>query len=190
MVTQQEAREALGDVHDASTAMRRALADGGASLVLIIWGAIWLVGFLLDYLLPVSTGWRWLALGIIGAVATFAIFRRYPVRNTVARRVSAFWFMLGAYGFLWLMVIAKASPRPVTVTGPQFGAYIVTLTMFAYVVMGLWLRSALLFWLGLAVTGIAAAALFLIEPHFSLVMAFAGGGALIASGLGMRRWRR
>ncbi len=189
-VTKEEALDALGEARDAAARTRRMLADAGTSAVLMVWGAIWIVGFLLTQFLPGVAHWAWLPLDVIGIAATFVILHRSPVRSPAGRPLFVFWLMLGVYGFLWVMLIAAASPRSVTVTEEQMTAYGVTLIMFAYVVMGLWLRSALLFWLGLGVTAVATAALFLAEPYFAVIMAFAGGGALLGSGIGMRvAWR-
>ena len=189
-VSKQEARDAIDQVEDAMGLTRRAIADGGASPVLIAWGAIWVVGFMASHIWGDGAARLWPVLNLIGIASTFLVLRRAPFRSAHGRGLGLFWWLLFVYGFLWLMVIAAASPRPVTVTGRQIGAYIVTLVMFAYVVMGLWLRSALLFWLGLAVTGVTAAALFLFAPYFCLIMAFAGGGALAGAGIGIHRaWR-
>ncbi len=65
----------------------------------------------------------------------------------------------------------------------------VTACMLAYVVMGLWL-DRFLTWLGAAVT-VATVIGFLFAPHyFFLWTAAAGGGALVISGVFIRRfWR-
>lgn len=189
-VSRQEAQDALAQVEEAAALTRRALADGGTSTVLITWGGIWLVGFLTMHFRQATAAWIWLPLDAIGVAVTFVVLRGSPVRSPREKGLGLFWFFLLLYGSLWMMVIAAASPRAVTVTGEQVGAYVCTLVMFAYVVMGLWLRSALLFWLGLSVTAVTTASLFLLAPYFSLVMAFAGGGALIGAGVGIRRaWR-
>lgn len=189
-VTRQEAQDALAQVEDVASLTRRALADSGASPILIAWGAIWLVGFLTSHFRPELARWLWLPLDAIGVAVTFFVLRRAPFRTARGKGLALFWLFLILYGYLWLMLIAAASPRPVTVTAQQVVAYFVTIIMFAYVVMGLWLRSALLFWLGLAVTAVTGTALFLFAPCFYLIMAFAGGGALMGAGAAIRRaWR-
>jgi len=189
-VSKQQAQDALDQVGDTMDLTRRAVADGGASVLLITWGIIWVVGFLGSHFWREGARWFWLPLDVIGIAVTFTVLRRAPFTSARGKGLGLFWLFLFLYGFLWLMVIGAASPRPVAVTEQQMYAYAATIVMFAYVVMGLWLRSALLFWLGLAVTGVTAIALFLLAPYFYLIMAFAGGGALIGAGAGIRRaWR-
>jgi hypothetical protein len=189
-VSPEEARAALDDVRDAMAETRRALADGGLSTILIVWGAVWMVGFLMTQFVPRLAGWTWLPLDLIGIVTTFVVLWRSPIKSVIDRGVWVFWLMLLAYAVLWFLLIAERSPRSVTVTRDQMSAYICTVIMFAYVVMGLWLRSRLLFWLGLAVTAIAVLSLFLLAPYFSLAMALAGGGAVAGTGVAVRvAWR-
>ena len=77
--------------------------------------------------------------------------------------------------------------------GDQIGVFLVTLVMFAYLVMGLWLEVPFLTGLGLAVTALAAggyfASMFFFPGYLSLWMAVTGGGALLSSGIYLvRKW--
>ena len=69
------------------------------------------------------------------------------------------------------------------------GAFITTAIMFAYVVMGLWLRMAFLTALGVLVTALTLGGYLLFYPEWlNLWMAFTGGGAVLASGVYLT-WR-
>ena len=64
------------------------------------------------------------------------------------------------------------------------------LVMFGYVVLGLWLESAFLLMLGLAVTALTIAGYLFLAETFNLGARWMGGGALFISGLYMRlKWR-
>ena len=189
-VSQEDARQALADIENTVERTRRALDDDGTSTLLIVWGVICVVGFLINHLQLALQSWSWAVLDLLGFTVTFIVIKRSRVKTPEIGRLALFWGLLFVYGFLWLMVIAAASPRSVTVTSEQMGAYICLIVMFAYVVMGLWLRSALLFWLGPALSAVTVAALFLLNAQFYLVMAVVGGGALIGSGIYVRRRRR
>jgi hypothetical protein len=189
-ISQEDARRALADVQNTVERTRRALEDDGASTLLIVWGAIWTLGFLMGHFQPDLASRAWLVFDMVGIVVTFIVVKRSRVKTPELGRLAVFCLLLFVYGFVWLMVIGAASPRPVTVTGEQLAAFICSLVMFASVVMGLWLRSPLFLWLGLAVTALAVAALFLLHAQFYLVMAVVGGPALIGSGIYVRRrWR-
>ena len=60
------------------------------------------------------------------------------------------------------------------------------MAMFAYVVGGLWLGRFFV-WLGLGVTAVTLVSLFALPDYFWIVMAVIGGGAMLLSGLHMRR---
>ena len=184
-----EPNQALEDLRVIRRVMeqtRRSIAMAGAGYFLIIWGVVWLLGFLnSQFLESPLEGWIWLALDVAGVIATLAVGHRLGTRMRVhpGWRVALFWLALFGYGFLWgwlsqPMDAAKSS------------LYISTVAMFGYVVMGLWLGSRGIAWLGVGVTVLALAGYLLIPAYFFLWMALLGGGALIGSGVYIsRRWR-
>lgn len=132
---------------------------------------------------PTYAPWVWNVLCVVGMVGTFAaIWRRSPVKTREGWRIGAFWFFLFAYGAIWLHLLRPWS-------GLQMNAFICTLVMFAYVMMGLFWDRYLL-WLGLAVTAATLLGVHVFERWYCLWMAGAGGGALLGTGLYIRyRWQ-
>jgi hypothetical protein len=194
-VTGKQAQEVLQDVDSVARSVQGKLAYGIAGPILVLWGAVWMVCFSISHFLPEVSGWAWVAgngLGIGGSLylGRFRAKAR-SVRSESARRLGWklfwFWFLLFVYGDIWLVVLWPWRPD-------QFGMFIVTLIMFAYVVMGLWLdEMRFMLWLGLAVTVLAGAGYalsFLVPGYLELWLGLAGGSALLVSGLYLTiRWR-
>jgi hypothetical protein len=101
-------------------------------------------------------------------------------------RLFWFWLFLFVYADIWLAVLWPWQAQ-------QLGMFFVTVVMFAYVVMGLWLEMPFLMWLGLAVTGLAGAGYllsFIAHGYLDLWLGAACGSALLAAGLYLTlRWR-
>jgi len=179
-VSADEASEALGDIKRTQAEARKALSDGPAGLILILWGCIWAVAYLGGHFLRERCVWLWLGLNIVGIAGTFAIMwpGRSRTRTSYDRSIGFFWLFLFAYGFLWLVLLAP-------IRGNQIGAFVPTLVMFAYVVLGLFFWRYLL-WIGLITTALTVAGYFLLPAYFYIWMAFVGGGSLIVPGIHLR----
>lgn len=174
--------------------MQAKLAGSIAGPIMVVWGVVWVVCFSLTHFAPRVAGWGWIvgnSLGIVGSIylarrsARTQAVRSESAKRTV-RRLFWFWFLLYIYADIWLAVFWPWR-------GEQLGMFLVTLVMFAYVVMGLWMESRFILWLGLAVTVLAVAGYvlsFLVPGYLDLWLGLAGGSALLASGLYLTvRWR-
>ena len=184
-VTRDEAQESLAAVQQVMAQTRRAIAGGGA-FYMIIWGVVWFLGFLASqYIHTILLGWIWLALDTAGGFATWWIGRQMDrrVRTPFGSRLGWFWIALIGYTILWIGIAWPLEPT-------RAALMVSTTAMFGYVVMGLWLGTAAVAGVGLAVTALALLGFFLLPTYFALWMAFLGGGALIGSGLYISRsWR-
>ncbi len=165
---------------------RRSIAIGGGGYFMIIWGVVWLVGFLgSQFLTGPAQGWLWLAADALGVIATLVVGYRLGNRMRVRPgwRLGVFWLALIVYGFLWGWLLQPPD-------GMRGALFIVTVAMFGYVVMGIWLSSRVIAWVGIGVTVLALAGYFLLPAYFAAWMALLGGGTLIGSGIYIsRRWR-
>ena len=130
-------------------------------------------------------------LDVIGVVATVGIRVRRPKRALVrspgsartTRAVLLWWLALFASAGLWVFLLGP-------IAGQQVGVFLVTVVMFGYVTIGLWSGRRFMIWLGPAVTIISVGGYTLLPAYFSLLMALAGGGALLGTGLYIHmRWR-
>ncbi len=189
-INRAEAEASLGEIKQAMADTRAAISTGIASPILMIWGVIWALAFGASYVWPDRQGQFWLvgdSVGLLGTMAAVLAKNRRETMHSERGRwmaVRLFWFaiLLCAYGFAWGWLMKPQDGR-------QIAAFIVMLVMFGYVVLGLWLESAFLLILGLAVTVLTIAGYLLLRETFDLWMAIAGGGALFVSGLYMRlKW--
>jgi len=193
---QGQAREILGQVRQAARDMQAHASYAIAGPILALWGAIWITCFTITQFAPANAGWGWLAGNAFGLVGSYlASRRRSPVADDtelsrrLRRKLFVFWLALFVFGDIWLALLWPW-------TGAQLGVFAVTLVMFAYIVMGLWLDMPFLAWLGVLVTILAAGGYVgcllaaQIRGYLNLWVGLTGGGALLAAGIYlMRRWR-
>jgi len=190
-VSEQNARQSLHLTEEAANRARRAVAASYASDLLILWGFVWLAGYLSLHFSLEYGGRIFGVLDVLGVIGTFLICRKWPIRNSAAgggisstaRRIVVLWVVLFAYAGVWLLLFKPTSAMLV-------GVFLVTVVMLGYVVTGLWSRGSFIIWLGLVVTGLALFGYYVIPRYFNLWMAPTGGGALLGTGLYIHiRWR-
>ncbi len=196
--SREEARAALATVDEVLKQTRTALAHGPTAPMLILWGAIWMIADLTTQFHPAAMQWLWLVLDVVGMAASWWLAARHKVK--VKRpgmwRFGVCWLILFAYAGLWgWMLVDPAWPQTASqwyVFEPEFrhlSAYAHTVPMFAYVIMGLWLGRFLTI-LGLVVTVLVVAGLYLAPHYYYVWLAVAGGGSLILSGIFIRKlWK-
>jgi hypothetical protein len=183
-----EAEEALAAIQVMMKKTRRAISSSGAYVFLIIWGIVWLVGFICSQFLPLNIGgYAWMVVDILGGIfsAVAGIRMGRGVRSssvtTSGKRIGIFWFLL----FLYVVAaIGVAWPAG----GRQISMFIILFVMVGWLAMGL-LLSFTSVWPGLIITALALIGYFLLPGIFYLWMAVLGGGGMIGLGLYIRlRW--
>jgi hypothetical protein len=187
-ITPKEAEEALVAIQEIMRKTRRLISSSGAYNFLILWGIIWLIGFLNSQFLPDKTaGYVWVGLdilgGIISAVIGARLNRGLRTSNTTTsgRRIAFFWLLLflfcvAAIGIVW------------PVDGKQFAMFIILFVTIGWIAMGLLLSFASVWW-GLGLVSLSMIGYFLLPGIFYLWMAILGGGGMIALGIYVRnRW--
>jgi hypothetical protein len=189
-VEQDEAKRSLDLVEEAVARTNKSVAAGYAGNLLIWWGLIWVAGFTALYLLGPQGGYVFGALDGLGVVGTVLLCWKWPIRGSLrgpgsrqlVRRMMTFWLILVAYAVFWVFLLSP-------MTGRQLGAFLVTVVMLGYAVIGLRTGSFFMLWLSLIVTGATIFGFYVLPSHFNLWMAPVGGGALLGTGLYLRlRW--
>ncbi len=189
-VSAADAQRSLAAIEETMTRIRRGIAAAGAPY-LIIWGAVWIAGFAAAQFLPAWGGWIFSALDCVGVALSigvgFAYSRKAAVRSPGERkifwRIMIFWIAIFAYVFLWMALVRHWEALTAA-------AFISTVAMFAYVVMGLWFDALYLTLTGFAVTALTLVGYYLLPGWFMLWMAIFGGGTLLGTGLYIRSaWR-
>jgi len=165
---------------------QKAISNSGAYNFLIVWGVIWLIGFLSSHFVTgPEIGYIWGGLDILGGLVSAVIGIRLgqkvrsPAGLDSGKRIGWFWLLLFSYCVALIMVI-----RPVD--GKQTAMVIILFVMIGWIAMGL-LLSATSVWWGLAITALALIGYFALPGIFFLWMAVLGGGGMIALGLYIRK---
>jgi hypothetical protein len=178
-ISPSEAEEALASIQAMMKKTRRAVSSSGAYIFLIIWGVVWLIGFLCSQFLPQAIGgYAWMVMDILGGIASAMAGIRLGrgVRSSSAipsgKRIGLFWLLL----FLYVVAaIGVAWPTD----GKQIAMFIILFVMVGWIAMGLLLSFASVR-AGLAITALALIGYFLLPGIFYLWMAILGGGGMIA----------
>lgn len=190
-VSRAEALAALADVDTVIAQTRTAIAHGAAGPILILWGCIWAAADATIQFYPPAMQWIWFALDIFGVAATFWLVgrRRVQVKQSGRWRYMAFWLVLFFYAFLWMFLLlgkdlGKTDGTWVEVepTYRKMASYWHTVPMFAYVIIGMWLGRFLI-WIGVVVTMLVIAGLWVAPHYYYLWLAVTCGGALALSGV-------
>ena len=201
-----DARQALEDIERTARRTRRRELYKGADLIYLVWGVVWIAGFLSQHFWLESRvmlggyaiavpGLVWNTLVPLAILVTWLLVRwRMPVEASGDRSLFAFWWLAFAYFGLFIVFLS-----PVVDFGLVYASEgqrivsgcIVLIVMFIYVSMGLFTRSRYMLWLGLGITAANVFGIFAIPAWYFLWMAVAGGGGLVATGIVTgRAWRR
>jgi hypothetical protein len=183
-----EAEEALAAIQTMVRKTQRAISKSGAYAFLIVWGFVWMFGFLASHFVHNETvGYIWMGLDILGGVLSAIIGIRMdrnirsPSAAASGRRIAWFWMLLFLY---CTAAIGVAWP----IDGQKLAMFIILFVMIGWMAMGLLLSFASIWW-GLAITALALVGYFLLPDIFYLWMAILGGGGMIALGVYIRnRW--
>lgn len=192
-VTNEDAVQSLAQVEDVIAKTRQSLVSTYAGPFLMLWGFIWVVSYVGTHFFLVWANLIWSISGALGGIGTVFIFWRLfrhgpAIRNSSDKqfmlRMILFWPLVFAYAFVWLSIIKPYN-------GIVLNAFLVTVVMFAYVVMGFWFGSWLMVILGIVITGFALVGFYLIPAgYYCLWMAVMAGGGLLGTGLYMKlQWR-
>ena len=183
-----EAEESLAAIEAVVRKTQRAISSSGAYNFLIIWGIVWLFGFLASHFFRGETvGHIWMGLDIVGGLVSIFVGARLnrnirsPSAINTGKRIAWFWLVLFIYTFT---TISVAWP----VDNLKLAMFIILFVMIGWMAMGILLSFASVWW-GLAFTALALVGYFFLPNFFYLLMAFLGGGGMIALGIYIRaRW--
>jgi hypothetical protein len=146
----------------------------------LLWGVLWIAFYLGPYFFPHRAAlifWAGLAIGIAGSLIMMVSMKRSADGAT-------FWRMFAIV--MAINVFIAAENLILRAYGPMQGV-ISGLTMgLLYTVMGVWAGARILI-LGVALTTVTIAAYFLLPETYIVWIGLAGGGAMILTGLWLRK---
>jgi hypothetical protein len=180
-ISPNEAGAMLRDVEDIVARVKQSLIYRRTGEITILWGAIIVVGHLIQMAAPHWALWDWQIANTLGVAATIALTLRARASAGVQlplRLLLAF-VIFFAFGFVWSDLIGNFGPREIEVFWP-------TLFLFGYALAGLWLGAAFV-GLGLGLSALILAGYFWSGEWFNLWLAVVNGGGFILCGLWMRR---
>ena len=181
--TPEEARQSLAEIDAVALRTRRCILSGLIAPHLVLWGIIWMAGFLVTQFWPSKSGVAWAILDGFGVPASIVIgWRSPPLRSPDLAKIGGFLAALIVFAAVWAILLWPFDPG-------RIGPYICSVAMFAYVVGGLWYGRELI-WLGTIVTGLILAGVLLLPGWMNLWIGVVGGGSLLGSGVYLRSgWR-
>jgi hypothetical protein len=187
-ISPNEAEEALAAIQAMMQKTRRAISSSGAYIFMIVWGMVWLIGFLNSQFLPNQIArYVWIGLDILGGILSAVIGVRLnrgvrsSASTTSGKRIAFFWLLLFLY-----IVAAVAVAMPVN--GKQVAMLIILFVTVGWIAMSLLLSFGSVRW-ALALFALSLIGYFLLPGIFYLWMAILGGGGMIVLGLYIRsRW--
>ncbi len=177
---------ALDDLKIIRQVMERTRRDvGGVSgQFMVLWGAIWFVGFLANQYLPAEAlGWFWLGITVLGSAGSswlgVHMGRRSGVRSPIWRPILLWMVAMVVFVVLiaWLFDVD---------TTHDLALLIVLTVALNYFQVGLFTRWTVS-GVGVALAALAVGTAVLLPDYFFLVMAFLSGGLLVGSGLWFMR---
>jgi hypothetical protein len=182
MIDSKQANEALTEINEIARRVRQSTIYNLASLMLVMWGALTFLGYLVTWLSPRNSGYAWLMVYVAGIAGSFAIsafdYARTRIRTFDFRALAALLLFI-AFGIFTSQWLGHFTPR-------QMGTFWPIYFMLVYTIAGFWVGQAFVA-IGLSIIALTLIGFFLIGDAFDLWMAFVNGGGLILGGLWMRR---
>lgn len=178
-----EARQALSTVQAAVQRSTTLYRYRQASPYFLLWGVVWALGYGSSDLWPAQTGWIWAVLDGAGVLASILITKADRERQGAGQAMT--WRVAGlalALLVFFLATFLVMAPQ----TGRQVSTFITLTVALAYTVVGLWAGPR---WImaGVAVGALSLIAYFHAPAYFNTWMGLIGGGALVLSGVWLRR---
>lgn len=179
----QEAKQSLEAIQQAQTA-EKSVGGREVGWLLIIWGLVWLIGFLLSQYGPAAwLLWVWLLLLLAGSAASAVVgikLGRQVQYVDTGPKLGLLYPALIGFSLLWLYLAQPASWQQTAVLAVSFVG-------FAAVVNGILIKARALIAIGLVATVLAVAVYLFLQPYFGLIVGLVGGGGMVLAGLRLHR---
>ncbi|MAT99363.1 MAG: hypothetical protein CL608_19665 [Anaerolineaceae bacterium] len=161
-------------------ARQRAVGSRETGWFLLIWGLVWLVGFLTSQFAPASWHiWVWLLLcgvgGGLSAVVGLRLGQQVQYTQT-GPKLGLFYPVFLGFCLLWLFLVQPQSWQETAV-------FAISFLGFAVVLSGILLKVRSLIAAGLVGTALAVGIYLWFVAQFGLVVGLVGGGGMIVAGL-------
>ena len=181
-VDREDAARALGEIDDARTRTLTLSRYRSSGPYFVVWGVVCLVANVITDLAPRYADRTWIGMSLLGIGACLVISRRQCAGR---KNVGAGWRR-----WLTILVIAGFFAATWRVLPPlgyrQVNAFISLVWAFVYMAVGVWVGWRI-FGVGLITAALILFAYYAATEHYFLWMGLVWGGAMILSGLWLRR---
>lgn len=179
-ISKEQAESALRDVAQVGHRSATLYKYSKTSPYLILWGCVWMSAYGLSDALPSRTGLIWLIADSVGAAVSIWIARGND--QAIGKATGRFRFVILAILVFTMATFAILPPH----SSKQVSAFIPMVIATTYILFGIWHGRRLVI-LGGLIGALTLSGFFLLHSHFNLWMAAVGGGALILSGVWLKR---
>jgi hypothetical protein len=152
-----------------------------AAPFLMLWGAIWVLGYSATDLWRAHAAGFWGVLIAVGCAGTAMLIRHAGVHTgdpARAWRIGLTCLACAAFIVGLFVIMAPVNSR-------QIGSFFPLFFGTVYAVMGVWIGARFAV-VGLTIAALALAGFFFVESFLGLWLAVVGGGTLLLSGLWLR----
>jgi len=179
-----EARSALDDIERTTTLSAKSTGYRRSSPYLILWGVIWMIGYAAPVLAPhLAHAYSWLALDLIGMVASALITARAPRRTGKASGQS--WRIFAMAGLIAFFIVGTMFVMQPT-HAAQFEVFPALVLGLCYGIVGIF-GMPRFFWVACIPPVAGLLAYYLAPAALPLTLSLIGGGSLVVVGFWMRR---
>jgi hypothetical protein len=177
------AQSALGEIEATESRTGQAVIYGQSATHLLLWGALVTAGNIATQFLPDRASWIWGLVWLAGGVGAVVIGTRQGQSAGGSARIGwnivlSFAALIG-FGMVLLWLFSPVTTRQLSVFWPM-------LVMLCYIMIGIWVGRFFAI-CGLTVFALTVIGYLYSGPWLPLWMAAANGGALILTGLYLRR---
>lgn len=178
-----ETKDALKDIADIKALMRHATTTVNRNVgwFFVVWGIIWMVGFGVTQRIGDDARFVWPWLNLAGIAASVVLELRFFGKRSshtvpgLGRRIVLVFLGSALFGTLLALLLDISSSQDITVL-------ILLLTGLCYFFAGI-IGPPKILMLGVILWGVAATGRLLLPAYLPLVVAIAGGGALLGVGI-------
>lgn len=181
-ISRTEAASALTDIEQTTGRSRELRGYRIAGPILMVWGVIWIAGYLS---MGLQARWNtWLPLNIVGIAMTIVLANRGKVAGRIRQAGHGWRPVAGAAAVTAFVATTFILFKP---TSPAvIMVYPGLICGLVYMLVGV-LRMTRFAWVGAAIFAASLVGFYAFQPWLAFWMAAVGGGGLLLGGLWMRR---
>ena len=188
-----QAAQALADIDQSQRYSSSLYSYGRASPYLIVAGVMWLVADLLTEFSPFDKTWIWPAVSLIGTIGFvgLAVAQTRPgsgpgSMSAAPAKRGLFWRFVVVWLAIFAFMVATFSIYGLQDGGRQQHSFIGVFCGCLYVAVGAFMGWRMVA-VGVALAVLSMVGFFAVHEYYLAYMGVVGGGAMILSGLWLRR---